>query len=313
MPRWHLLLVLLLGAWLLASCDGESADQALVRLKPAATATPTPQGPTPTPVPPPELILSTTDVYQGGAIMTSVVGAVESGTVTFLDREYQLIPGDRSVFTFVGVDAEDPTGTYPMRIDFVLTSGATGSLTQDITVLATEWEVDWLEFDPEKQQYLDEEVVRNEDAILDRVYSTVTPEKMWDGIWHYPVQGDVTARFGQQRSVGGSEPSGHHSGTDIGANEGIPVAAANSGTVVLARELTAHGNTVIIDHGGGLFSGYSHLSQIDVAEGQAVAAGDTVGLVGNTGLSTGPHLHWEMVSHGIRLDALRFVDGTNGF
>jgi murein DD-endopeptidase MepM/ murein hydrolase activator NlpD len=70
---------------------------------------------------------------------------------------------------------------------------------------------------------------------------------------------------------------------------------------------------VIIDHGGGLFSGYAHLSQINVTEGQMVTAGDIIGLVGTTGLSTGPHLHWEMASQGVWLDALRFTDGTNGF
>ncbi|MCZ7577624.1 MAG: M23 family metallopeptidase [Dehalococcoidia bacterium] len=94
---------------------------------------------------------------------------------------------------------------------------------------------------------------------------------------------------------------------------GTPVTATNSGKVVLARQMKVHGNMVVVDHGGGLYSSYGHLSAIQVAEGDAVEAGQQIGLVGNTGLSTGAHLHWEMASNGILLDAVRFTDGTNGF
>jgi murein DD-endopeptidase MepM/ murein hydrolase activator NlpD len=141
----------------------------------------------------------------------------------------------------------------------------------------------------------------------------VTPEKLWSGGWGMPVNGAVTARYGEQRSINGSAPSGHHGGTDLGAEEGTPVLATNAGRVVLVRQLKVRGNMVVIDHGGGLFSGYSHLSAFHVSEGQLVAAGDHIADVGNTGLSTGAHLHWEMASQGVFLDALRFADGTNGF
>jgi murein DD-endopeptidase MepM/ murein hydrolase activator NlpD len=70
---------------------------------------------------------------------------------------------------------------------------------------------------------------------------------------------------------------------------------------------------VIIDHGGGLFSGYAHLNAYVVSEGQSVKTGDIIGYVGSTGLSTGAHLHWEMAANGIVVDALRFTDGSNGF
>jgi murein DD-endopeptidase MepM/ murein hydrolase activator NlpD len=91
------------------------------------------------------------------------------------------------------------------------------------------------------------------------------------------------------------------------------VLATNSGRVVMARQMALRGNMVIIDHGGGLLSGYGHMSAFAVAEGQTVQAGDIIGYVGNTGLSTGAHLHWEMAAGGIVVDALRFTDGTDGF
>jgi murein DD-endopeptidase MepM/ murein hydrolase activator NlpD len=123
----------------------------------------------------------------------------------------------------------------------------------------------------------------------------------------------VTARYGEQRSINGSVPSGHHGGTDFGAEEGTQVRSTNSGRVVLARELKVRGFMVVIDHGGGVYSGYSHLSAIHVAELQEVEAGQHIADVGTTGLSTGAHLHWEMASQGIFLDALRFIDGSNGY
>ncbi len=128
-----------------------------------------------------------------------------------------------------------------------------------------------------------------------------------------PVEVSFTTRFGGQRSYNGSPPAGHHGGTDIGADTGTPVAATNTGRVVLARQLRLRGNMVIIDHGGGLFSGYAHMSSFAVAEGQLVQQGDIIGYVGTTGLSTGPHLHWEISTNGVLLDAVRFLDGTNGF
>ena len=82
---------------------------------------------------------------------------------------------------------------------------------------------------------------------------------------------------------------------------------------MLAEELAVRGNMVIIDHGGGVFSGYAHLSALHVTAGQTVTGGDVIGLVGTTGLSTGPHLHWEMAVAGVLVDGLRWLDGTQGY
>jgi murein DD-endopeptidase MepM/ murein hydrolase activator NlpD len=73
------------------------------------------------------------------------------------------------------------------------------------------------------------------------------------------------------------------------------------------------GNMVVLDHGGGVFSLYGHMDSISVVEGQVLAGGAEVGRVGSTGLSTGPHLHWEMSVSGVLVDGLRWLDGTQGF
>jgi len=312
--------ILVLAYILLGACgagDGSPRNGITVQLVTPAGPTATPTllpGQTVTALEPPELLLSTTAVYQAGAILVSVTGDIRGGQVSFLGRKFPLTPGAQSQYTFVPIDAEDPPGDYPIRVDVTLLSGSKGLLEDTISVLPTQWTVDYLEFTPEQvTELLDPAVTADELALLKSIYVKVTPGKLWSGFWELPVHGALTARYGEQRSVNGSVPSGHHGGTDFGAIEGTPVTAPNAGRVVLARQLKVRGNMVIIDHGGGLYSGYAHLSQILVAEGQDVAIGDQIGAVGNTGLSTGAHLHWEIAAHGILLDALRFTDGSNGF
>ena len=99
----------------------------------------------------------------------------------------------------------------------------------------------------------------------------------------------------------------YHSGHDYGADTGEPVLAPITGTVVLAEPLQVRGKVVILDHGLGVFTGFWHLSQIDVEAGQVVGRGEQVGLVGNTGLSTGPHLHWEMRVHNMPVNPIQWM------
>lgn len=106
-----------------------------------------------------------------------------------------------------------------------------------------------------------------------------------------PVPGDPTSTFGLRRIYNG-EPRSPHPGLDLRAASETPVLCSGAGRVVLAQDLYYSGNTVIVDHGGGLFTIYAHLSAIHVEEGQPAGAGDTLGLSGATGRVTGPHLHW---------------------
>ncbi len=315
------LAALVLVASIAAACGagGEEPQVTLRLLTPTATieGTPLPPGQaalTPTPIPPPELLLSTDEVFQAGTVLASLTGSVSAGKITFLGRSYTLTKGARSMYAFLGVGTEDPVGETQVKVDFTLTNGTRGTLSSPVTVLKTAWTVDALTFtDTQTSQLLDPKVVESENRLLEQMYRTMTPEKLWDSAWQMPANAVLTARFGEQRSVNGGPPSGHHGGTDLGANEGTPVYATNKGKVIMARQLNLRGNMIIIDHGGGVLSGYGHMADFAVAEGKVVEAGELIGHVGNTGLSTGPHLHWEISIAGILVDALRFVDGTNGF
>jgi murein DD-endopeptidase MepM/ murein hydrolase activator NlpD len=114
------------------------------------------------------------------------------------------------------------------------------------------------------------------------------------------------------RSVFNGEPRSPHAGTDFLSPAGTRIKAPNAGRVMIARELFFSGNTVVIDHGLGLFSLLAHLSRIDVHEGDLVERGALVGLVGATGRVTGPHLHWAVRAGDARVSALSLLALAGG-
>lgn len=116
----------------------------------------------------------------------------------------------------------------------------------------------------------------------------------------WPVQGVLTSRFGPRWGR-------MHNGVDLAANTGTPVIAAASGQVISAGYNGGFGNLVLIDHGGGFVTAYAHLNSINVGVGQSVGAGNSVGTVGNTGNSTGPHLHFETRVNGVAYDPLQYL------
>lgn len=126
-------------------------------------------------------------------------------------------------------------------------------------------------------------------------------EKRWTVPFYRPVQGTVSSQFGMKRVFNG-EPRSVHRGLDLRGAQGTPVYACADGRVALVDDLYYSGNTVYLDHGGGVFSAYLHMSQPKVTPGQFVKRGDLVGLVGSTGRVTGPHLHLSLIVQGQSVD-----------
>jgi len=121
---------------------------------------------------------------------------------------------------------------------------------------------------------------------------------MGSGNMIWPVQGTITSKFGWRWGS-------FHRGVDIGASSGTPVKAADSGVVRFTGWNGGYGNLVKIDHGG-VQTWYAHLSKITVSTGQRVGKGDVIGNVGSTGISSGPHLHFEVHVDGVAKDPLGF-------
>ena len=154
------------------------------------------------------------------------------------------------------------------------------------------------------------EVLRRIERERDLVRSTlrqVTPEWLIDGNFVRPRSTRITSPFGQKRLFNGDLQS-RHWGVDLAGDVGTPVRVAGRGRIMIARELYYAGNAVYVSHGFGVFTGYYHLSEIDVTEGQIVERGQVIGKVGATGRVTGPHLHWSFFVDGERLDAGSALD-----
>ena len=138
-------------------------------------------------------------------------------------------------------------------------------------------------------------------------HASVTGPPRWAGPWRRPVAGEDSGLFGAPRSYNGQPAAGWHHGHDIAADHGDPVVAPAAGRVAWTGDLALHGIGVILDHGAGVYSGYWHLSLIAVNVGDELAAGDWLGNIGVTGLTTGPHLHWEVIVRGQDVDPLQWL------
>ena len=131
---------------------------------------------------------------------------------------------------------------------------------------------------------------------------------MTPSIW--PVAGKLESGFGGRRNPFGGRGFEYHEGQDIDAAYGTPVQVAATGRVTIAGWQRGYGKVVYVDHGGGLSTRYGHLSEIDVTVGQAMTRGQTIGLVGSTGRSTGPHLHYEVRINNQPVDPRMYLPGS---
>jgi murein DD-endopeptidase MepM/ murein hydrolase activator NlpD len=141
------------------------------------------------------------------------------------------------------------------------------------------------------------------------LFAQVSPERLWRGQFDMPVPGQPTSSFGRLSVLNG-ESRGRHQGADFRAASGTPVHAPNGGRVVLAADLYFSGNTVIIDHGLGMFSLFAHFSRLGVHTGEMVTRGQVLGESGATGRVTGPHLHWALRLGEASVDPLAVVNAV---
>lgn len=142
------------------------------------------------------------------------------------------------------------------------------------------------------------------------VYRSITPNLLVNSKFIAPMSSFITSQYGNARVFNNSIKS-YHGGTDYRAPIGQKVIAANDGIVRIAKDRYYAGKSVIIDHGGGIYTQYYHLDRIDVKVGQKVSKGDQIGLSGATGRVSGPHLHFGVIIRNIQVDPLVFIEKFN--
>ena len=143
-----------------------------------------------------------------------------------------------------------------------------------------------------------------------KIYAKYTPTLYIDEPFMVPLHSKITSSFGNKRVFNNTLKS-YHSGTDFRAKTGTPLVASNRGKVVLVKNRFFAGNSVVIDHGQGIYSGYYHMSKFAVKVGQMVEKGELLGYAGATGRVTGPHLHFTFHIGGICVDPMQFIDTVN--
>lgn len=209
----------------------------------------------------------------------------------------------------LGVDLEKPPGTYPVRLQVQTAGDKPESCVLQIPVRAGKFATERLEVGKEFVEPSPEQIQRanQERDKLRAIFDYVTPEKLWDGEFRVPLDGVRTGgNFGKRRILNGQSGS-PHSGVDFPSPTGTPIHAAQGGRVALAEELFFSGNTVVVDHGLGIYTFYGHLSEIDVKVGDGLEPGQVLGKVGSTGRVTGPHLHWGLTVGRARVNPLGLV------
>jgi murein DD-endopeptidase MepM/ murein hydrolase activator NlpD len=262
-------------------------------------------------LPPPfaRIELSEPVVAQGRTLVVRVsMTEATSLTGDFEGRPVFFVGDGQNYWTIIGIHSLTDPGIYSLGLRATLGDGQQVTTAQNVIVTEGDYGLENITLQPGREGLLDNETVQAEFERVSAIWSQVTPQFRWKGRFQYPVDSNrLTSVFGTRRSYNAGPVSGFHTGTDFGAGVGTPIYAPAAGVVALAEPLTVRGKAVIIDHGLGLFSGYWHQSEIAVRPGQTVAPGDLIGYVGDTGLVTGAHLHWEMRLAGIAVEPLQWT------
>lgn len=229
----------------------------------------------------------------------------------FLGVNYPLAPTAEGGEGLLAVPALQAPGVYPLTLTARGADGRTVSVHLQVRVIAGPYGREAIRLPPDRQRLLDPQLVQEEREKVLAACTPFEPERRWSGPFRYPVENpEVTSPFGTRRSYNGGPYTSYHEGLDLRGTVGTPVYAPADGVVAFAGPLIVRGNAVILRHGWGVCSGYWHLSAVAVQPGQRVKAGDLLGYVGNTGLSTGAHLHWEIRVRGIPVDPRQWVEGV---
>ena len=246
-------------------------------------------------------------------VLRLAAGSEVTLTGSFLGRPLNFFAqGTGEYAALQGVYALQPAGIFPLTLQGTLADGSLFGITQYISVVSGEYAIDPdLSVDPAT---IDPQVTKPEDSQWTALAQPATPDKLWDGPFAAPVAKDFVdcwpSQFGNRRSYNSGTITGFHTGLDYCGAVGNPIFAPAAGVVVFAGPLTVRGNATMIDHGRGVYTGYMHQSEIQVQVGQRVEAGQQIGLVGNTGRVTGPHLHFEVWVGGVQVQPFDWLENS---
>lgn len=254
-------------------------------------------------------------ILQGGVGLVRLDGEnITQARAFFLNAEYPFFQiEDDGWYAFVVVNMDTQAGgagdsrNYEMTI-LVERPDDNVTIPHPVTVDSAGYITQNFDIPGDRAYLADPEVERAEFAKIDAITEGVTRETLWGETgFDLPMDAEITSGFGTYRVLNDVMQT-RHTGWDQRAPVGTPVRAIGAGKVAFAGQLDIRGNYIMIDHGYGVYSGYAHFSQVHVTRGQTISKGQILGMSGNTGRSSGPHLHWEMVVNGEWIDSLAFIE-----
>jgi len=263
-------------------------------------------------------------LYPDGLVSFEVSGTLEQGMLVVLYAEIgeglalqaelaghplNFFPYDDRLVALQGISAIEESGVADLVLDVVEPESGEvqGRLVQPIRLYEGDFGFEYVNGVPEET--IDTAVTVPEDELIDGVTSVATPDRMWEGTFDFPSRyytESFVAVYGTRRSYNYGAYFGYHTGLDM-YGSGVPIYAPADGVVAYTGELVVRGGTTFIDHGWGIYTGYYHQAEILVEVGQFVERGEVIGIVGGTGRSTGPHLHWEFRAGGVPVNPLDWV------
>ena len=321
--------LLSLGLAIVISTQALMADEATLATKPEATTTSVPEVAVKAPVEnevvvqPKEVKKMTLDTNvkkQGEFFHVMIRGLKEKPTVWFNSKSYPVFElPDTQQWNFISgnnrnhlyralIPVENMTkpGTYS-----VLARAEGFEAREQVTIEDNNKPISRITLSNSKSQIYASQKELN---TVGKGLKTKTDKKLWSGKFIYPSNAPKSSPFGVKRSYNGGPVDSYHKGLDFAADKGAPVVApADANVIAIGKAddgFNVHGNTIILDHGHGVTSIYLHLSKIDVHRAQDVKAGEKIGEVGHTGISTGPHLHWGVYLSGTSIDPELFVKNS---
>ncbi len=234
--------------------------------------------------------------------------SIANARARFLDGLIDFYPADDGLYGFVSADMEQPTSkNNELDVFVTYADGTRESFVTQVEITLGAFIRQNVTLGGDKTYLLDIETERNELAQLESVFSNFTEQKMWDSTgFQLPILSALTSPFGAFRTFNGSLNT-RHTGWDLTAAMGTPVMASASGQVVFSAPMAIRGNHVIVDHGFGVYTTYSHFSVVHVTRGETVTKGQVIGEVGDTGRTSGPHFHWEVAVNGNFVDGVQFL------
>lgn len=213
---------------------------------------------------------------------------------------------DGAFYALIAADMDITPRAYPLTVHVERLSGDV-AFARELRVDSANFIVQDLQLPAGRAFLADAEIESDELALLKSLTSIYTPAPLWDASgFERPHDSELISPFGAYRQLGDDRQS-RHTGWDQNLPAGTPVRALAAGEVRFADALAIRGNYVLIDHGLGIYSGCAHFSELHVQAGQPVAAGQIIGLSGNSGRSSAPHLHWEVALRGKWVDGAAFL------